>query len=364
MTIGILGGGQLGRMLALSGYPLGLQFKTFDPSTEAVAGHLTPLTSGDIEDEIALENWARDVDVVTFEWENVPVASAHFLEKRVPVFPLPRALEVAQDRLIEKTFLRELGVDTPDFWLVDSREDLEHATRQSGFPCVLKTRRFGYDGKGQLVLYALSDVATGWEELGRAPLILEAFVPFQRELSILAVRAQNGEIRFWPLVENHHRGGILRLSLAPAPQSSQLQAQAELFARRILEELDYVGVLALELFQIGDELLANEIAPRVHNSGHWTIEGSQTSQFENHIRAVAGLPLGSTEMNSRRAAMVNLIGELPELSEVLQIKGAHPHFYGKDVLPNRKVGHVTVVADDEAELNARVDEVLALLDLN
>ena len=362
MTIGILGGGQLGRMLALSGYPLGLRFKTFDPSPEAVAGHLTPLTSGNIEDETALANWARDVDVVTFEWENVPVASARFLEERVPVFPPPTSLEVAQDRLVEKQFLAELGVPLPGFWPVDSRAGLEAATKISGFPCVLKTRRFGYDGKGQLVLHSQNDIESAWEELGRMPLILEAFVPFERELSLIATRAQNGDVRFYPLVENHHRAGILRLSLAPAPKlSDKLQRAAEEYARKILDKLDYVGTLALELFQIGDELRANEIAPRVHNSGHWTIEGSQTSQFENHIRAVAGLPLDSTEMKSPRAAMVNLVGELPELREVLKIEGAHPHFYGKDVLPNRKVGHVTVVADDEAQLMRRVEAVQALL---
>ena len=364
MLIGILGGGQLGRMLALSGYPLGLRFKSFDPSPEAVAGHLTPLSSGNIEDESALGKWARDVDVVTYEWENVPLESARFLEQFAPVFPPPRALEVAQDRLVEKQFLRNCDVPLPQFWKVDSREELESATRESGFPCVLKTRRGGYDGKGQVVLNDLLDLSSAWDELGSLPLILEAFVPFERELSLIASRAQNGEIRFYPLVENHHRGGILRLSIAPAPNRTEpLQQQAETMMRRLLDELSYVGTLALELFQVGDQLLANEIAPRVHNSGHWTTEGSYTSQFENHIRAVAGLPLGSTQMKSQCAAMVNLVGELPELRDVLGIEGAHPHFYGKEVKPNRKVGHITVVADDEAELKRRVEAVRGLLTL-
>lgn len=364
MTIGILGGGQLGRMLALSGYPFGLRFKSFDPSVEAVAGQLTPLSSGNIEDESALENWARDVDAVTYEWENVLVASAQFLEKRVPVFPPPRALEVAQDRLVEKQFLHDCDVPLPQFWSVHSREELGTATRESGFPCVLKTRRGGYDGKGQIVLNDQNDLNRAWDELGSVALILEAFVPFERELSLIASRAQNGEICFYPLVENHHRGGILRLSIAPAPNRTEpLQREAEAMMRRILDELGYVGTLALELFQVGNQLLANEIAPRVHNSGHWTIEGSQTSQFENHIRAVAGLPLGSTAMKSNCAAMVNLVGELPELRDILGIEGAHPHFYGKEVKPNRKVGHVTVVADGEAELKMRVERVRALLKL-
>ncbi len=361
MTIGILGGGQLGRMLALAGYPLGLEFKVFDPSSEAVAGQVAPILVEDINDVPALGWFAKGLDAVTYEWENVPVASARFLEERVPVFPSPRALEIAGDRWNEKSFFRECGVPTPDFWPLSSREELEAAVKESDFPCVLKTRRFGYDGKGQFVLHSHTDVPRAWAELGGAALLLEAFVAFEREVSLLSVRERNGEIRFYPLVENHHRRGILRLSLAPAPNSASLQPQAETFARAILEKLDYVGVLALELFQFGARLVANEIAPRVHNSGHWTIEGSQTSQFENHIRAVAGLPLGSTAMKSNCAAMVNLIGELPPLEQVLGIEGAHAHYYGKEVKPNRKVGHVTVVAGDEGELKERVAKVQSLL---
>jgi 5-(carboxyamino)imidazole ribonucleotide synthase len=362
MTIGILGGGQLGQMLALAGLPLGLRFKVFDPASDAVAGQVAPLLCEDINDVPALGWFAKGLDAVTYEWENVPVASARFIEERVPVFPSPRALEIAGDRWNEKSFFRDCGVPTPDFWPLSSREELESAVTQSGFPCVLKTRRFGYDGKGQFVLHSPADVPKAWAELGGAALLLEAFVPFEREVSILGARDRNGEIRFYPLVENHHRGGILRLSLAPAPNTGEeLQRQAESFARALLEKLDYVGVMALELFQIGDRLLANEIAPRVHNSGHWTIEGSQTSQFENHIRAVAGLPLGSTEMRANCAAMVNLIGELPPMEQVLAIEGAHAHYYGKEVKPNRKVGHVSVVADDEAELRSRVDAVQNLL---
>jgi len=361
MTIGILGGGQLGQMLVLAGAAFGLRFRVFDPSPEAVAGHVAPLRSGDISDISQLRDWAKGADALTYEWENVPLETVRALEAIAPVFPPTRALEVAQDRLIEKNFLRACGVPIPDFWPVSSREELESATNASGFPCLLKTRRGGYDGKGQMVIRSPAEVEEAWNELGAHPLILEAFVSFTREVSILSVRGQNGEIRFWPLVENHHAEGILRLSLAPAPDSHALQGQAEMMARAVLEELEYVGVLALELFQIGDSLVANEIAPRVHNSGHWTIEGARTSQFENHIRAVAGLPLGDTAMRVKRAAMVNLVGQVPPLEDVLSISGAHPHLYGKEIRPNRKVGHITLTANDDEELANRVAQVQAFL---
>jgi len=362
MTIGILGGGQLGRMIALAGYPLGLSFKILDPSSDAVAGQIAPLLVEDINDTPALLWFSKNLDVVTYEWENVPVQSARYLEQRAPVFPPPKALEIAQDRLKEKSFFRENGVPTPDFAAIETKEEFELAIREIGLPSVLKTRRFGYDGKGQYVLKTKRDAEKAWEKLGGVPLILEAFVPFERELSILAVRSKSGEKRFYPLVENHHAEGILRLSLAPAPDwSQQLQTDAEKYASKILDKLGYVGVLALELFQVGERLIANEIAPRVHNSGHWTIEGSVSSQFENHVRAVADLPLGETKMKAPFAAMVNLIGELPPLCEVLKIEGTHAHYYGKEVKPNRKVGHITIVADDEATLKVRVGAVKKLL---
>ncbi len=361
MTIGILGGGQLGRMLVLAGAPLGLNFKILDPAADAVAGQIAPLLCEDINDVPSLMWFSKGLDAVTYEWENVPVQSARYLAERVPVFPPVGALEVASDRLREKTFFRENKVPTPAFLSVETRGELERAVGEIGLPCVLKTRRFGYDGKGQFVLKTARDVEKAWADLGGVPLILEAFVAFEREVSLLAVRGRDGEKRFYPLVENEHRGGILRLSVAPAPHGSpELQTQAENYAAKLLDELDYVGVLALELFQVGDELLANEIAPRVHNSGHWTIEGAVCSQFENHLRAVAGLPLGSTEMRGKCAAMVNLIGSLPPLCEVLKIAGAHAHFYGKEAKPGRKVGHITLVAEDEATLRARIAQAQAL----
>jgi 5-(carboxyamino)imidazole ribonucleotide synthase len=344
MTLGILGGGQLGRMLALAGYPLGLRFRILDTSPEAPAGHLAELiVAQSFDDPAALDELASGVDVVTYEFENVPVDAARRLAGRVPVFPPPAALEAAQERLGEKRFFQGLGISTPPFAAVESRSDLDAAVQEIGLPAVLKTCRMGYDGKGQYVLREAADLERAWEQLQEgAPLILEGFVPFDRELSILSVRGRDGEVAFYPLVQNHHPGGILGLTLAPAPDlTPALQAQAETYARAILERLDYVGVLALELFQCGDQLLANEMAPRVHNSGHWTTEGAETSQFENHVRAVAGLPLGSTAMVGS-AAMLNLIGGTPDPAEVLRVPGAHLHLYGKSPAPGRKLGHITL----------------------
>jgi len=352
--VGILGAGQLGRMLALAGYPLGLRFRLFDSVSNACAGDCGQLVCGSYDDTAALDAFASGVDVVTYEFENVPVASARHLNGRVPVFPPPQALETAQDRLNEKTMFRTLGIETPPFQAIGSRDELESALKSIGFPAVLKTRRLGYDGKGQFVIKDPSQTAAAWETLGSAPLILEGFVPFQRELSILSVRGRGGETKFYPLVENQHRGGILRLSRAPAPGvTPELQARAEALAESVLKTLDYVGVLAIELFELNGRLLANEIAPRVHNSGHWTIEGAQTSQFENHLRAVLGWPLGSTAARGQ-CAMVNLIGQTPDRGEMLSIPGAHVHLYGKTAAPGRKLGHVTLVEPDVATLNARL----------
>jgi len=350
MTIGILGGGQLGRMLALAGYPLGFKFKIFDPSSEAPAGQVAPQLVEDINDTPALLWFSKNLDAVTYEWENVPVASARYLEQRVPLFPPPRALEIAQDRHKEKSFFRENGVPTPEFAAIETREELDLAVKEIGLPAVLKTRRFGYDGKGQQVVKTKRDVDKAWDKLGGVPLILEAFVKFDREVSILAVRGRDGTKRFYPVVENYHDNGILRLSIAPAPGlTAELQFDAERHASKVLDKLNYVGVLAVEFFQVGDRLLANEMAPRVHNSGHWTIEGAATSQFENHLRAVAGLPLGPTTVHGM-AAMVNLIGYLPPLCDILKIPGAAAHFYGKEAKPGRKLGHITLTADNSDEL--------------
>jgi 5-(carboxyamino)imidazole ribonucleotide synthase len=362
VTIGILGGGQLGRMIALAGYTLGERFVFLDPGAESSAGHVGNLRVGAYDDEERLSELARKSNIVTYEFENVPVGSARFLNELVRVYPPPRALEVSQDRLDEKHFFASLGIPTAGFAAVATREELDRAVASLGLPAVLKTRRFGYDGKGQWVLRDQADVARAWEALGAASLVLEAFVPFERELSILAVRSTIGETRFWPLVENVHRDGILRVS---TPQSAswtpELQKRAEGYAASVLAELAYVGVLAIELFAIGDQLIANEMAPRVHNSGHWTIEGAETSQFENHVRAMLGMPLGSTRMVGP-SAMINAIGRLPPRDEVLAIEGAHLHAYGKEGSPGRKVGHVTVRAQTQDELAEKVARLIPLVD--
>ncbi len=342
MKVGILGAGQLGRMLALAGYPLGFRFRFLDPSPQAPAGQLAELLTGEYDDAALLDRFATGLDVATYEFENVPVGTAKRLGARVPVYPPPRALEIGQDRLAEKAFFQAQGIPVPPYEAVDGGRSYREAVRRIGLPAVLKTRRMGYDGKGQVVLREARDVEYAPRVLGDVPLLLEGFVPFDRELSVLAVRGRGGELAYYPLVENHHREGMLRLSLAPAPDvDASLQARAEGYARSIMEGLDYVGVLAIELFQVGSDLLANEMAPRVHNSGHWSIEGAETSQFENHLRAIAGLPLGSTRMVGY-AAMVNLIGATPSPRDVCGIEGAHLHLYGKSTAPGRKLGHVTL----------------------
>lgn len=359
-TVGILGGGQLARMMALAGAPLGLRFLVLDATPDACAGQFAPMLEADYRDQAGLAEFADRVDVATFDFENVPAESARWLAERVPVFPNPRALAVAQDRLAEKTLFRELGIPVPEFATVDSREDLDAALATVGTPCILKTRRLGYDGKGQFRIKSPDDAGAAWEALGAQAgsvgLILEGFVAFQRELSVVAVRGRDGELRAWPLTENWHDHGILSASLAPANADPMLEAQALDTARRVAEALDYVGVFALELFLKDGVLVANEMAPRVHNSGHWTIEGAETSQFQNHLRAVLGLPLGSTRAVGH-AVMLNWIGEMPDAAPVLAEASGHWHDYGKSPREGRKVGHATLRADSPAELAEALDRV-------
>lgn len=362
MTVGVLGGGQLGRMLALAGYPLGLRFRFLDPKAETSVAALAEHVQAAYDDERALITFAEGLALVTYEFENVPVESARLLAQHVPVYPPPRALEVAQDRLNEKTLFQSLGIPTSPFAPVHTLAELRQALEVIGLPAVLKTRRFGYDGKGQVVLREPSDVDRAWARLGGVPLIAEGFVPFEREVSIIAVRRRNGQTAFYPLVENQHRDGILRLSLAPAPGlTPDLQQRAEAKAQRILEALDYVGVLAIEFFQLAGRLLANEMAPRVHNSGHWTIEGAQTSQFENHLRAILDLPLGSTQAVGH-SAMLNLIGTIPPASDVLAVPDAHLHLYGKLPQPGRKLGHVTIRADAPELVQERLSRLRSIVE--
>ncbi len=352
-TVGILGGGQLARMLALSGAPLGLRFRVLDTVADACAGQFAPLIVGDYRDGAALAEFASQVDVATFDFENVPAESAQWLSERVPVFPNPRALSIAQDRLAEKTLFRELGIPVPAFADVPDRAALDAAIGLIGTPCILKTRRLGYDGKGQFRIKSPVDVDAAWNALGAQAstvgLILEAFVAFERELSVVAVRGRDGGFRTWPLTENWHVDGVLSASLAPARVDDALAQSAVAHARALAESLDYVGVFALELFCRGGVLLANELAPRVHNSGHWTIEGSETSQFQNHLRAVLGLPLGDTRMLGH-ACMLNWIGAMPDAAAVLHEPGGHWHDYGKEPRAGRKVGHAILRADSIGEL--------------
>ena len=352
-TVGILGGGQLARMMALAGAPLGLRFLAMDTAADACAGQFAPLLVGDYRDESALAEFASKVDVATFDFENVPAESAEWLAQRVPVFPNPRALAVAQDRLVEKSLFRDLGIPVGAFADVGSLDALRSEVDRLGGACILKTRRLGYDGKGQFRIKSPADVDAAWQALGAQAgtvgLIVEAFIPFERELSVVAVRGRDGEFRTWPLTENWHVDGVLSASLAPAQVDAVLVEAAYAHARRLAESLDYVGVFALELFYRDGELLANEMAPRVHNSGHWTIEGAETSQFQNHLRAVLGLPLGETRTLGH-ACMLNWIGEMPDAASVLQEAGGHWHDYGKEPRAGRKVGHATLRADDAAAL--------------
>ncbi|HEY3520690.1 MAG TPA: 5-(carboxyamino)imidazole ribonucleotide synthase [Rhodanobacteraceae bacterium] len=350
-TIGILGGGQLARMLVLAGAPLGVRFQVVDSAEDACAGQVAPLIRADWRDFAALEKFARAIDVATFDFENVPAETAQWLTQRTQVFPNPRALATAQDRLAEKTLFRECGLGTPAFAPVDRRADLDAALREVGAPAILKTRRLGYDGKGQFRLKFTSDADAAWQALGSNShgLILEAFVPFECEVSVIAVRGRDGDFGTWPLTRNWHSDGILSASLAPAHVDDAIASAAFAHAKTIAEQLDYVGVFALELFVHGGKLLGNEMAPRVHNSGHWTIEGAVTSQFENHVRAVLGLPLGETSALGR-SCMLNWIGELPDANAILREPDAHWHDYGKSPRAGRKVGHATVRARDDETL--------------
>ncbi|MGH8494669.1 MAG: 5-(carboxyamino)imidazole ribonucleotide synthase [Gammaproteobacteria bacterium] len=358
MRLGIIGAGQLGRMLALAGYPLGLRFVFLDKSADAPGGQVGSLITGDFDDADKLRELADAVDVMTFDVENVPVDAIRSIARRVRFLPPVRALEAAQDRLAEKTLFESLGIPTPKFRAVDDPADLREAARPIGYPAVLKTRRLGYDGKGQKHLFSDADIEPAWAALGHVPLILETRVPFDFEVSVIGVRSTNGETASYPISRNHHEGGILHHCIAPFVDA-HLQAEAEEYLARMFEHLDYAGVLTIEFFVRDGELMANEMAPRVHNSGHWTIEGAVTSQFENHIRAVLGLPLGDT-VAIGCSGMVNFIGWLPPLERVLAIPGSHYHSYGKEPRPLRKLGHCTVTASSAAVRDERLDELLAM----
>ncbi|TLX54782.1 5-(carboxyamino)imidazole ribonucleotide synthase [Stutzerimonas nosocomialis] len=359
MKIGVIGGGQLGRMLALAGTPLGMDFAFLDPAPDACAAALGEHIRADYGDQDHLRQLADEVDLVTFEFESVPAETVAFLSQFVPVYPSAEALRIARDRWFEKSMFRELGIPTPEFADIQSQADLDAAVARIGLPAVLKTRTLGYDGKGQKVLRKAADASDAFTELGSVPCILEGFVPFTGEVSLIAVRGRDGDTRFYPLVHNTHEAGILRLSVASS--AHPLQALAQDYVGRVLEKLDYVGVLAFEFFEVDGGLKANEIAPRVHNSGHWTIEGAECSQFENHLRAIAGLPLGATDKLGE-SAMLNFIGEVPSVAKVVAIEDCHLHHYGKAFKVGRKVGHATLRCPDRATLDRQITAVESLIE--
>ena len=359
MTIGIVGAGQLGRMLALAGYPLGLDCLFLDPTQGAPGGQVAPQIVGKFTDKRLLARLARDSDVLTFDWENVSVESLRQLPRGTRISPPVSALAAAQDRVAEKQLFERLRIPTTSWQAVESRPQLKRAVERIGLPGVLKTRRLGYDGKGQAVVRSIVDVERAWTELGAQPLIYENWVPFDFEVSIIGARSRRGEIAVYPLNGNVHAGGILRLTRAPFG-SPRLHRLAARHLERVLSHFGYTGVLTIEFFVRAGKLIANEMAPRVHNSGHWTIEGAATSQFENHLRAILGLPLGSTAPNGH-SAMLNLIGEMPRHAHLLAQPGVHLHDYGKQPRPGRKLGHCTLVERTAAARDRRARRLLAEL---
>ncbi len=354
MRIGIVGAGQLGQMLGFAARTLGVECHFLDPSTNPPAAACGDVIQRPFDDARALDELAATCDVVTYEFENVPVAALQAIEHKVPVYPPTAALQQSQDRLDEKRLFERLDIPLPGYCRIDSRDDIVAAIEALGLPVVIKTRRFGYDGKGQFVVREAGDIDKAWRTLGANALIAEQWVPFDCELSCIGVRNVAGEVAIYPLSRNVHEGGILQTSCSPVDAPS-FTARAEQYMRRLLRHLDYVGVLALEMFVVGDALLANEFAPRVHNSGHWTIEGSETSQFENHLRAILGRSLGSVSPTGH-AGMVNLIGEIPDAARALEHGILHD--YGKAPRPGRKLGHITVTADSAAERDIRIDAIL------
>jgi 5-(carboxyamino)imidazole ribonucleotide synthase len=357
--VGIVGAGQLGRMLALAGYPLGIRCLFLDRSATAPAAQVAPILIGDLEDAAQLEALAAGSDVLTFDWENIPGKALAPLEKLTRVRPPRAALEVSQDRVAEKALFSKLRIPVAAHAAIDSREQLIRAARKLGLPGVLKTRRMGYDGKGQFVVRDAAQLDEAWAAIGGSGLIYEKFQEFSREVSLVAARSAAGKIVFYPLSANSHGGGILHYGIAPFTNRALEQA-ARRCMQRVMRALAYVGVLAIEFFVVKGRLIANEMAPRVHNSGHWTIEGCVTSQFENHLRAICGLPLGSTRALGH-TAMVNFLGEMPDRERLLAIDGLAFHDYGKEPRPGRKLGHCTILKSRAAERDAALAETLKLV---
>ncbi|RYZ91392.1 MAG: 5-(carboxyamino)imidazole ribonucleotide synthase [Moraxellaceae bacterium] len=354
-TIGIFGGGQLGRMLAQAALPLGLHCTFYEAGTDCPSAALGQVIDSTQPD--SLMQFIQSADVFSLEFENTPLSDADTLSAHKALYPPRQALAIAQNRLSEKALFDELAIPVAPYRAIYALADLQQAAEHQGLPLVVKTATGGYDGKGQFVVREAVQIEQAWAELGSsAPLVAESFVQFEREVSIIAVRAQDGEVRTWPLAENHHHQGILSHSIVPAPQSESLLPVAQDYITRLLNHLNYVGVLTLELFVTDQGLLANEMAPRVHNSGHWSIEGAVCSQFENHMRAVAGLPLGSTEL-IKPTVMVNIIGQHPQTADILALNGVHLHLYGKTERAGRKLGHITIMPSDSSQLTSIVQQL-------
>ncbi len=365
--VGVLGAGQLGRMLALAGYPLELDFHFYDTSGSPSVGlgQVTVDPSADLSNE-KLSKFLADVDVVTYEFEHLPLQLTQHIEKQAKLYPPSKSIEVCQNRSLEKALFTKLGIPTPKYHIVNSLSSLKAAVEDLGCPVVTKTTTEGYDGKGQFVIKTEDQCDLAWQSIGETDngpreLIVESFVNFKRELSIIAVRSINDDMKVYPLTENDHYEGILRYSFAPAVNVSDETAhQANTYIKELMHELGHVGILTLELFETDNGLVANEMAPRVHNSGHWTIEGANCSQFENHLRAITGLPLGSTEA-IRPTCMINIISEKGDIEGIMALPYAHIHLYGKEERQGRKLGHITVQADNTEELKWRVKNVASFL---
>jgi 5-(carboxyamino)imidazole ribonucleotide synthase len=360
LRVGIVGAGQLGRMLALAGYPLGIRCLFLDRSTQTPGAQVAPSLVGDLEDAARLGELASRSDVLTFDWENISGRSLTPLEKITKIRPPRAALEVSQDRIAEKALFVKLKIPVAAHAAIESERELVAATKKIGLPGVLKTRRLGYDGKGQFVLRETAQIGEAWEATGGTGLIYEKFQAFSREVSLVGARSAAGDTVFYPLSANTHGGGILRYSVAPFT-NVQLERTAKLYLKRVMNALDYIGVLCIEFFVVNGRLVANEMAPRVHNSGHWTIEGCVTSQFENHLRAICDLPLGSTRALGH-TAMINFLGKIPELERLLAIEGLAFHDYGKEPRPGRKLGHCTILKRRPGDRNLALADALKLIE--
>jgi 5-(carboxyamino)imidazole ribonucleotide synthase len=358
--VGIVGAGQLGRMLALAGYPLGIRCVFLDKSAASPAAQVAPTLVGELEDADQLAALAACSDVVTFDWENISGKALAPLEKLTRVRPPRAALEVSQDRVAEKALFSKLRIPVAAHAAVDSKEQLAATVRKIGLPGILKTRRLGYDGKGQFVLRDPRDIDAAWSAIGSTGMIYEKFQDFSREVSLVGVRSSSGQIVFYPLSANCHGGGILHYSIAPFVNSA-LERAARNYLKRVMKALAYIGVLTIEFFVVKGRLIANEMAPRVHNSGHWTIEGCVTSQFENHLRAICDLPLGSTRPLGH-AAMINFLGKMPDRTRLLGLDGLAFHDYGKEPRPGRKLGHCTILKKRPTERNSALADALRLIE--